>query len=82
MRANRAFHLITSQLRPALIAGQDEHARIEVVSIEDGEVLLFWELEARVATRLARELRADLAQCSAEEFLDKWRGADIAFEDD
>jgi hypothetical protein len=81
VRANRAFHLNVSGISPALIADEDERGRIEVVSIDDGEVLLFWELPARVAARLARELRCDLAQCSVEEFLDKWQGADIALED-
>lgn len=50
--------------------------RIEVVSIDDGELLLYWELPAKEATRLLRQLRADLAGLEAAEFLALWEGAD------
>ena len=50
--------------------------RIEVVSIDDGELLLYWELPAKDATKLLRQLRADLAGLEAEEFLALWEGAD------
>ena len=50
--------------------------RIEVVSIDDGELLLYWELHAKEATKLLRQLRADLAGLEAEEFLALWEGAD------
>jgi hypothetical protein len=50
--------------------------RIEVVSVDDGEVVLYWALEAKLASRLLRELREDLVGLDAEEFIDKWIGAD------
>lgn len=61
----------------------DEHRldRVEVISVDDGEVVLFWELPVRLATKLLRELRTDLAGLEADEFIDKWQGADSAFED-
>jgi hypothetical protein len=61
----------------------DEHRldRVEVISVDDGEVVLFWELPVRLATKLLRELRTDLAGLEADEFIDKWQGADAAFED-
>jgi hypothetical protein len=46
------------------------------VSVEDGEVILYWEVPAKRASRLLKELRADLAGIDAHEFLDKWAGAD------
>jgi hypothetical protein len=78
MKANRAYHLIASRegLEPAFLATDDRLDRIEVVSIDDGEVLLFWEVPAKLASRLLKELRADLASLPAEEFIDKWVGAD------
>ena len=78
MRANRAYHLNVSRegLEPAFLATDDRHDLIEVVSIDDGEVVFFWELPAKTAARLVRELRADLASLQAEEFIDKWAGAD------
>jgi hypothetical protein len=50
--------------------------RIEIVSIDDGEVVLFWEVPAKLASRLLRELRGDLATMDADAFIDKWTGAD------
>jgi len=78
MRANRAYELIVSRggLQPAFLADGERHDRIEVVSIDDGEVALFWNLPAKLAARLLRELRADLIALEAEDFFDKWVGAD------
>lgn len=80
MRANRAFHLIVTRggREPAIFADRGRVDRIEVVSIDDGELLLYWELAAKPATKLLRRLRADLAGLEAEEFLALWEGADDA----
>jgi hypothetical protein len=74
MRANRAFELIHTRgnLRPALLAGDERHDLIEVVSIDDGETVLFWELPARPAVRLLRQLRTDLASLDAASFITRW----------
>ena len=50
--------------------------RIEVVSVDDGELLLYSKLPAKDAARLLRQLRADLAGLEAEEFLSIWEDAD------
>lgn len=78
MKANRAYHLNVARegLEPAFLATDGRLDRIEVVSIDDGEVVFFWELPAKLASRLLKELRADLAGLEAEEFIDKWVGAD------
>ena len=81
MRANRAFELITTLSGPAFLADEERLDRVELVSIDDGEVVLFWELPVRVAHRLVRELRTDLAGMDADAFVDKWQGADTAFEE-
>jgi hypothetical protein len=80
VRANRAFHLTAARegYEPAFLADPDRLDRIEITSIDDGEVVLFWELPAKQATRLLRELKADLAGMDASEFLSKWEGADAA----
>lgn len=74
MRANRAFHLIVRRERrePAFLAPPDRHDRIEVVSIDDGEVVLFWELPAKQAAKMLKALRADLAGLDADEFIARW----------
>ena len=78
MRANRAFELIVSRggREPAFLADRDRLDRIEVVSIDDGEVVLYWELPVRQATKLLKSLRADLVGLEAEEFVAIWEGAD------
>ncbi|HJS95687.1 MAG TPA: hypothetical protein VJ741_15600 [Solirubrobacteraceae bacterium] len=78
MRANRAYELIVSRggREPAFMADPDRTDRIEVVSIDDGEVILYWDLNAKEAAKLLKLLRADLVSLDAEEFFDKWLDAD------
>jgi len=78
MKANRVFHLIVSRggREPSFMADRRRLDRIEVVSIDDGELLLYWELPAKDASTLLRRLRADLVGLEAEEFLALWEGAD------
>lgn len=78
MRANRAFHLTVTRggREPAVFADRDRLDRIEVVAVDDGELLLYWELAAKPASQLLKRLRADLAGLEAEEFLALWEGAD------
>lgn len=78
MKANRAYHLTVSResIEPAFLADEGRLDQIEVVSVDDGEVALYWNLPPKLASRLLKELRADLASLEAEEFFDKWVGAD------
>ncbi|MGZ4173891.1 MAG: hypothetical protein ACXVQR_05385 [Solirubrobacteraceae bacterium] len=78
MRANRAFRLIVTRegLEPAFFADRDRLDRIEVVSIDDGEVVLYWDLPAKEAAKLLRSLKADLAGLAEDEFIERWAGAD------
>jgi hypothetical protein len=78
VRANRAYELIVSRggREPAFMADPDRTDRIEVVSIDDGEVILYWDLGAKEAVKLLKLLRADLVTLEAEEFFDKWLDAD------
>ena len=78
MKANRAYHLIVSRegREPVFMADQGRLDRIEVISVDDGEVAFFWDLPAKRAARLLKELRADLVGLEAAEFFDKWVGAD------
>jgi hypothetical protein len=46
---------------------------VEIVEIATGEVVLFWDALPGDTGKLARALRADLAQLEADAFVTKWR---------
>ena len=77
MSARGAYRLIVSRggRAPAWLAGPERVDHVEVVEIESGEVVLFWDLPALQASRLARALREDLGRLDAERFLAAWREA-------
>ena len=74
MKANRAYRLIVTRAgrAPAMLADPSRIDHVEVVEIDSGEVVLFWDRPALAASKLARALRADLAQLEAQEFLARW----------
>jgi hypothetical protein len=82
VKANRLYHLIVSRegREPAFLSDPNRTDRIEVVSVDDGEVILYWDVDPKQASRLLKLLRSDLASLDAEEFFDKWLDADA--EDD
>jgi hypothetical protein len=82
MKANRLYHLIVSREghEPAFLSDPNRTDRIEVVSVDDGEAILYWDVDPKQASRLVKLLRADLASLDADEFSDKWLDADA--EDD
>lgn len=74
MRARLAYRLIVTRggHTPSLLADAARVDHIEIVEIGSGEVVLYWDCLPREATRMARSLRADLAQLDAEEFIARW----------
>jgi len=74
MKANRAYRLIVTRAgrAPALLADVERVDHIEIVEIDGGEVVLFWDRPAHAASRLARALREDLAQLEADGFIARW----------
>ena len=68
MRANRAYELIVHR-QGRFFRPSDAVEQVEVVEIDTGEVVLFWDTRPRDTGKLARALRADLAQLDADEFL-------------
>jgi hypothetical protein len=75
VRANRAYQLIVRRggRGPALLRSASEVDQIEVVEIDSGEVVLFWDTTPAQTGRLARALKADLAGMEADDFLAAWR---------
>lgn len=78
MRANRAFRLIVSRAgrEPVFLADPSRTDRIEVVSIDDGEVVLYWDLAAKEASKLLRSLREDLVRLDVTDFIARYEGTD------
>ena len=77
MRANRAYELKVHR-EGRLFRPSERLEHVEVVDIDTGEVALFWDPRPRETGKLARALRADLAQMDAEAFMGKWRRYDGA----
>jgi hypothetical protein len=73
VKANRAYELIVHRGGPRLLAPPDRPDHVEVVEIDSGEVVLFWDTAPGQTGKLARALRADLAQLDAAEFVARWR---------
>lgn len=74
MRARDAYRLIVTRSgrAPALLADPARIDHVEVVEVESGEVVLFWDRPAHAASKLARALREDLNGLGAEEFRARW----------
>ncbi len=77
MTARRAYRLIVTRggSAPAWLAGPGRVDHIEVVEVDSGEVVLFWDLPPVQAKRIVRALREDLGRLDAEAFLAAWRDA-------
>ena len=78
MKANRAYRLILTRggRAPALLADTGRVDHVEIVEIDSGEVVLFWDRPPHAASRLTRALRAELSQLEAGEFLERWSTVD------
>ena len=79
MRANRAYRLIVTRggLTPAPLADANRIDHIEVVEIDSGEVVLFWDSAPQTASRLARMLREELSMLDAQEFIERWSAVEV-----
>jgi hypothetical protein len=74
MTAKRSYRLIVTRdgRMPAFLADSGRVDHVEVVEIDSGEVVLFWDCDPGQATRMARALRRDLAQLEDAEFIAQW----------
>lgn len=74
MRAKQAYEVRVSRsgLAPSRLAPADRFDQIEVVSLDDLEVVLFWDVPARATAHMEEALRADLERLEADEFLARW----------
>jgi hypothetical protein len=75
MRARDAYRLIVRRGGPRIFAPADRVDHVEIVAIDEGEVLFYWDLPPRGARRLARALREDLSTMTDDEFVAAWEAA-------
>jgi hypothetical protein len=80
MRADRAFRLIVTRSgrAPALLADVERADHVEIVEIDSGEVVLFFDRPPHAASRLARTLREEMSMLEADEFLARWSEVESA----
>jgi hypothetical protein len=74
MRAKGRYRLVVRRggLAPALLASADRADHVEIIDVDDGETVLYWDLLARDAKRVVAMLRADLDVMDAREFFERW----------
>jgi hypothetical protein len=74
VKADRAYRLIISRSgrAPALLADAERSDHVEIVEVDSGEVVLFWDRPPHAASQLARALREEMSTLEAEEFLARW----------
>ena len=74
IRAKGRYRLVVRRegRAPAVLAAPERVDHVEIVEIDGGEVVLFWDRPPHAASRLARALRAELSQLEADEFLARW----------
>jgi hypothetical protein len=74
MRAKDAYRLIVRRggIAPALFADPERVDHIEVVEVQSGEAVLFWDRPPHAASKLAREVRRDLNSMEAQDFRARW----------
>jgi hypothetical protein len=78
VKAKASYRLIVTRggRAPALLADAERVDHIELVDIDDGEVVLFWDLPPQAASKRARALREELARLDAQEFIARWATVD------
>lgn len=74
MSASRRYEVTVTRtgLAPGRLAAPGRFDLVEVVSLDDMEVVLFWDVPARETARMEAALREELARMGEEEFLARW----------
>jgi hypothetical protein len=57
---------------PAVLAAPDRVDHVEIIDVDDGETVLYWDLLPRDAKRVVTRLRADLESLEPREFFERW----------
>ena len=74
MRAKGRYRLVVRRggLAPVVLAAPERVDHVEIIDIDEGETVLYWDLLPRDAKRVVTMLRADLETMEAREFFERW----------
>jgi len=74
MRAKNRYRLVVRRggLAPAVLADPDRVDHVEIIDVDEGETVLYWDLLPRDAKRVVAILRAELETMDAQEFFERW----------
>lgn len=80
MLARGRYHVTVTRTgrSPSFLSAPDRVDHVEIVSLDDNEVVLFWDIPGRATRRIEGMLRADLDTLDAREFLERWAAFDPA----
>jgi hypothetical protein len=57
---------------PAVLAAPERVDHVEIVDVDEGETVLYWDLLPRDAKRVVTMIRTDLDSLEAREFFERW----------
>jgi hypothetical protein len=74
MRAKGRYRLVVRREghAPAVLAAPDRVDHVEIIDVDEGETVLYWDLLPRDAKRVVAILRAELETMEAQEFFERW----------
>ena len=74
MRAKGRYRLVVRREghAPAVLAAPDRVDHVEIIDVDEGETVLYWDLLPRDAKRVVAMLRAELETMDAQEFFERW----------
>ena len=74
MRAKGRYRLVVRREghAPAVLAAPDRVDHVEIIDVDEGETVLYWDLLPRDAKRVFAILRAELETMDAQEFFERW----------
>jgi hypothetical protein len=74
MRAKARYRLVVRREghAPALLAAPERVDHVEIIDIDDGETVLYWDLLPLDAKRVVAMVRTDLEAMEEREFFERW----------
>jgi hypothetical protein len=74
MRAKGRYRIVVRRggIAPAVLAAPERVDHVEIVDVDEGETVLYWDLLPRDAKRVLAMLRSDLDTLEPREFFERW----------